>query len=219
MLNKRKIKQLFIFYLKLKKMGDSKISALFNKTSGYTTRTKGARAVKDPSKVAKEAKETDAAHTKLFQVYLNNNAKTKNKAPDYKLGNNHTYYSNLLRNNNRLQYMNMAVLSQVLLYLNSRDGVITEENLEEDTSPFIDNLIGRSYNSTTKNLIKTEISDKKDSNPENDYLIMRYKMILEFFKYLRFVKILEVSKDNNIEKEEPVMITKGTMIHPQYEEL
>ncbi len=205
-------------------MGDSKMSALFNKTSEDIIRTKGARAVKNvsrASKTAREAKEADVAHTKLFQVYLNNNAKTKNKAPDYKLGNNHAHYSSLLKNNNRLQYMNMVVLSQVLLYLNSRDGVITEDNLEEDISPFIDNLIGRSYNSNTKNLIKADISDKKGSNPENDYLIMRYKMILEFFKYMRFIKILESSNNinNNENVEETTKITKGTMIHPHYEEL
>lgn len=193
-----------------------------------TKRVKGIRTVKNVSKTGKVTKESDAAHTKLFHTYLNDNAKNKNEPPKYKLGDkNNEYYSNLLRNVTQLQYMNMVILSQVLLYLNSRNGEFSNENFEEDISIYIDNLIGRDYNSNNKNLIKLDLDKEKKENVKEEYLIIRKKTILRFFAYIRFIIILKNNKDREIEKYKEINKKRekttsgrdrGTMIHPHYED-
>ena len=79
-------------------------------------RTKGLRSVKKNQKKLK-INTIESTHNKLFNSYLVENP--KGSSPNYKLGDQHRYYSDLLSSRKEIQYMNMILLSQVLLYLKS----------------------------------------------------------------------------------------------------
>lgn len=161
----------------------------FNDTSSKNKRVKGIRSVRE-QKLTKNVNPNDVAFNKLFNNYLNVNPKPKSKDEIFrsKLEPNQNYYSDLLKNNNQLKDMNMMILSQVLLYLNLSSEKDLPDNLEEEITPYIDDLIGERFNVTNKTLIDIDIKD------EISYLITRYKTYFEFFSYIRFVKNLE----NNI---------------------
>ena len=144
-------------------------------------RTKGLRSVKKEQNKSNIGN-SESAHNKLFNCYLMENPKSPFSI--YKLGNRHQYYSDLLNSKKELQYMNMILLSQVLLYLNKFNKLLDEGEI----LIYINNLIGK--NKDESGLIKFIIETKDEEKAQREYSIIRQKITFEFLKYIRFVKIL-----------------------------
>jgi len=166
------------------------------------TRGKGLRSVKEEVNRKESINDRSAAYTKLFDHYLSE--QQQNKILVRKLV-NHDYFSNLLRNKKELQYMNMNLLVKVLLFLDSKD----DDLFSKDPKSEILNYLNNSTIKQNKSLIRqiNIIDDNKE--------------VLDFFRYIRFIKILMDNKINKEEKEETRIWNKARnmeMIHPHSDE-
>lgn len=166
------------------------------------TRGKGLRSVKEEVNKKEFINDRNAAYTKLFDYYLSE--QHQNKILIRKLT-NHDYFSNLLRNKKELQYMNMNLLAKVLLFLDSKDDDLFTIN------PKLEIL-----NYLNKTILKQNKSSIKQINIIDDN-----KEVLDFFRYIRFVKILMDNIKNNKGEEETRIWSKARnmeMINPHSED-
>jgi hypothetical protein len=166
------------------------------------TRGKGIRSVKEEDK--EYVNDRNVAYTKLFDHYLSE------QRPDKTLIRKltkHDYFADLLRNKRELQNMQMELLSEVLLFLDSRD----DDLFDKDPKAEILNYLN---NSTTKQVKKINILD--------DITIVENKKVLDFFRYIGYVKLLmDNNKFKNYEKEEEKLWNKTSkleMINPHKDE-
>jgi hypothetical protein len=168
------------------------------------TRGKGIRSVKDT--VEKDRiNEVDAAYNKLFNHYLSNQQQDKSLVRKLV---NHDYFEHLLRNKKELQYMNMELLSKVLLFLDSKDDISSRNTKQE----ILDGLNDFSTKQTKK------VDDSKETKEYKEY--KQNKEILDFFRYVRFVEELINEQDLKVENEDEEEVRawfkqkKLPMIHP-----
>jgi len=168
------------------------------------TRGKGLRSVKDSVKnVANDEinrkdyiNDRNVSYTKLFDYYLSD--QQQNKVLTRKLE-NHDYFSTLLKDKKELQHMNMNLLAKVLLYLDSKDDTLFDKNPKSEIANFL-----------TNSTIKQAKTSAKNTNNIDD------KEILDFFRYIRFIKILMDNNKLNNENDEKILtkIKNMEMIHP-----
>lgn len=174
---------------------------VLTKASTVGKRVKGVRGVRTEQLSTKTINPNDLAYNKLFNVYLKVDA--KDERSQSKLGENYTYFSNLLRNNNQLKDMHMIVLAQVLLFLNQTTYEELDNTLDKQIEPYINELINSNYFSTDKSLIKVNTNNDRDT-----YNIIKYRAIVEFYRYIKFVKLLEenLQSGGSIKDEETGLI-------------
>lgn len=167
------------------------------------TRGKGIRSVKEEVNQKGYVNDRNVAYTKLFDYYLSE--QQPNKTLIRKLT-KHDYFADLLRNKRELQNMNINLLSKVLLFLDSKD----------------DNLFNRDARSEILSYLNDSTKQVKKVNIIDDINITENKEVLDFFRYIGYVKILmDNNKFKNYEKEEEKIwnkISKLEMIHPHTEE-
>lgn len=169
------------------------------------TRGKGLRSVKEEVNKKESVNDRSAAYTKLFDHYLSE--QQQNKILIRKLT-NHDYLANLLRNKRELQYMTMSLLANVLLFLDSKDDALFNRDPKSEILNFL-------KNSTIKqNKILIKQINAVDDNKE----------VLDFFRYIRFIKTLMDSNKTKINKDEEETTRiwnkarNMVMIHPHSDE-
>ena len=172
------------------------------------TRGKGIRSVKDEPLVKKFASDRDAAHNKLFENYL---SEKKGDKSNYKIIRkliNYDYFYDLLLNKRELQYMNMELLSRVLL--------------------FSDNKLGQKklFGSDPKSEILNYLNNSRfqqNKNDKNDKILLQNKLVIDFFRYVGFVQTL-INKNIEIEENPQIEISaysinrRVEMINPSIDE-
>lgn len=156
---------------------------------------KGIRSVQK-SKVESETDANDAAYNKLFNVLLSNKSKIKGRGKNneiitFELTNKYEYYSYLLKNTKKLQYMNMVILAEVLKFLDKYGGLGSKDQ-DKQIAPYINILVGKDMNNTKDSLIKIEINKNETSDTKQDsYDIIRNRTIITFIRYIIFIAELE----------------------------
>lgn len=164
------------------------------------TRGKGLRSVKEVD-VKETINDRNAAHTKLFDGYLSD--QQQNKILIRKLV-NHEYFSNLLRNKKELQVMSTLLLAKVLLFLDSKDDNLFSKDPKSEILSYLNNSPIKQSKVVVKRI---GVDDNKE--------------ILDFFRYIRFMKILMDNNKTNKEAEEIRIWNKARnmeMIHPHSDE-
>ena len=168
------------------------------------TRGKGLRSVKDEVNKREGVNDRSTAYTKLFDHYLSE--QQHNKIPVRKLA-NHEYFADLLTNKRELQNMDINLLASVLLFLDSKNDNLFNRDPRAETLDHLNNSTTKQNKSLTK---QTSVMDDN-------------KRVLDFFRYIRYVKILMDNKINEGEgrEEETRMWNKARnmeMIHPHSDE-
>lgn len=175
------------------------------------TRGKGIRSVKIESVQKDSISDRNAAYTKLFDHYLSE--QQQNKILIRKLT-KHDYFSDVLRNKKELQNMSMKLLAKVLLFLDSKDD---DYLFVRDAKLEIINYLNNPTIKQNKKLVK-KVSVIDDDN------IIENKEVLDFFRYVKFMKILmdNYNKFNNVDhedhEEKPWIKNQKPMIHGFMEE-
>lgn len=162
------------------------------------TRGKGLRAVKEDEINIQINNDRNSAYTKLFDYYLSDQQQDKTLIRKLE---NHDYFASLLKDKKELQYMNMNLLAKVLLFLDSKEDTLFNKNPKSE----ILNYLNISMVKQNKNSLKTP-------NP-----IDNNKEVLDFFRYIRFVKtLMDNNKIENGEKKERLLnkAQNKEMIHP-----
>ena len=167
------------------------------------TRGKGIRSVSEENNQKGFINDRDIAYTKLFDYYLSDQRQDKILIRKLK---RHDYFSYILRNKKELQHMKMDLLSKVLLFLDSKDDDnLFGKNAKSEILTYLNNSTGKQ----NKNLAK-KVNNIDDDN------FMENKEVLDFFRYVGFIKILMDTNKNNNEDEEQELTKnyKLEMIHP-----
>jgi len=156
-------------------------------------RIKGVRA----APVIKSGKIIDANDVAIKKLTGLVSLKFKDKSKTtFLLGNEHSYYMQVLSTSVLIQYMNMPILAQVLLLLHDLKGLTLEQQInissfEDQITPYVNKLIGSNFNDKSDKVFKLE------NFTEEEYEITRIEMLIEFLRYVRFVKLLEEEVQNS----------------------
>lgn len=156
-------------------------------------RIKGVRA----APVIKSGKIIDANDVAIKKLAGLVSLKFKDKSKTVSLlGNEHSYYMQVLSHSVIVQYMNMHILAQVLLSLHDSKSFTSEQqanlgSFEDQITPYVNKLIGSDFNDKSDKIFKLE------NVTEKEYEITRIEMLIEFLRYVRFVKLLEEEVQNS----------------------
>lgn len=170
------------------------------------TRGKGIRSVKIENIQKDSISDRNAAYTKLFDHYLSE--QQQNKTLIRKLT-KHEYFSDLLRNKKELQNMDIKLLAKVLLFLDSK---------EDDDYLFVSDAKSEIINYLNNPLIKQNKKLVKKVTVIDDNNYVENKEVLDFFRYVKFMKILMDNYDKleneSHEEKQWVRARNLEMIHP-----